>query len=87
MIWDPKGILEEMRSEILQFEGPIKERVAFMEFARFLHMYVKSKRYIEAGFIMDAYNCVLIALYHWARIEVSEVGAFPSQLFGSRLKA
>ncbi|MEK3770372.1 nucleotidyltransferase-like protein [Paenibacillus sp. FSL R7-0048] len=87
VIWDPKGILEEMRREILQFEGPIKERVAFMEFARFLHMYVKSKRYIEAGFIMDAYNCVLIALYHWARIEVSEVGAFPEPAIWEQVKS
>lgn len=87
VIWDPKGILEDMRREILHYEGQIKERVAFMEFARFLHMYVKSKRYIEAGYIMDAYNCVLMALYHWARIEVSEGGAFPEPAIWEQVKS
>ncbi|MFD1904065.1 nucleotidyltransferase-like protein [Paenibacillus rhizoplanae] len=35
VIWDPKGILAEMRKQLTQFEGPLKERVLFMEFARF----------------------------------------------------
>lgn len=87
VIWDPKGILGDMRREILQFEGPLKERVEFMEFARFLHLYVKSKRYIEAGCIMDAYNCVLMALYHWARIEVSEAGLFPEPAVWEQVKS
>lgn len=86
VIWDPKGILEDMRREILQFDGQLKERVLFMEFARFLHMYVKSKRYIEAGCTMDAYNCVLMALYHWARIEVSEGGHFPEPAVWEQVK-
>lgn len=86
VIWDPKGILEDMRREILQFDGQLKERVLFMEFARFLHMYVKSKRYIEAGCTMDAYNCVLMALYHWARIEVSESGHFPEPAVWEQVK-
>jgi hypothetical protein len=75
-----------MRREIIQFQGPIKERILFMEFSRFLHMYVKSKRYMEAGCTMDAYNCVLIALYHWARIEVSEAGCFPDPAVWEQIK-
>ncbi|MEK3900918.1 MULTISPECIES: nucleotidyltransferase-like protein [unclassified Paenibacillus] len=87
VLWDPKGILAEMRKQLIQFEGPLKERVMFMEFARFLHMYIKSKRYIEAGCTMDAYNCVLIALYHWARIEVSEAGDFPEPAVWGQVKS
>ncbi|GGG11373.1 hypothetical protein GCM10010912_64690 [Paenibacillus albidus] len=87
VIWDPKGILKDMRREIVQFEGPIKERILFMEFARFLHMYVKSKRYLEADCIMDAYNCTLMALYHWARIEVSEGGRFPDPAIWDQVKS
>lgn len=87
VIWDPKGILGDMRREIMQFQGPLRERVLFMEFARFLHMYVKSKRYLEANCTMDAYNCVLIALYHWARIEVSEAGFFPDPAVWEQVKS
>ncbi|WP_238653002.1 nucleotidyltransferase-like protein [Paenibacillus piscarius] len=86
VIWDPKGILVEMRKQLNRFDGALKERVLFMEFARFLHMYIKSKRYIEAGCTMDAYNCVLIALYHWARIEVSEAGHFPEPAVWGQVK-
>lgn len=71
----------------MQFQGPLRERVLFMEFARFLHMYVKSKRYLEANCTMDAYNCVLIALYHWARIEVSEAGFFPDPAVWEQVKS
>ncbi|MEK4060774.1 MULTISPECIES: nucleotidyltransferase-like protein [Paenibacillus] len=87
VIWDPKGILGDMRREIMQFQGTLRERVLFMEFARFLHMYVKSKRYLEANCTMDAYNCVLIALYHWARIEVSEAGFFPDPAVWEQVKS
>lgn len=87
VIWDPQGILGEMRRQIIQFQDPLKERVLFMEFARFLQMYVKSKRYLEAGYTMDAYNCVLIALYHWARIEVSEAGYFPKPAVWEQVKS
>ncbi|MEK5025957.1 nucleotidyltransferase-like protein [Paenibacillus sp. FSL M7-1046] len=87
VIWDPKGILGDMRREIMQFQGTLRERVLFMEFARFLHMYVKSKRYLEANCTMDAYNCVLIALYHWARIEVSEAGFFSDPAVWEQVKS
>ncbi|WP_019908436.1 nucleotidyltransferase-like protein [Paenibacillus sp. HW567] len=86
VIWDAKGVLGEMRREIVQFQNPLRERVLFTEFARFLHMYVKSKRYLEAGCTMDAYNCVLIALYHWARIEVAEAGYFPDPAVWEQVK-
>jgi len=87
VVWDPQGILQGLRRTLILFEQPIRERVLFMEFARFLHMYVKAKRYIGAGCIMDAYNCVLIALYHWARIEVSEGGRFPAPAVWDQLKS
>ena len=86
VIWDPKGILGDMRREISQFAAPLKDRVLFMEFARFQHMYVKAKRYLEAACIMDAYNCILMALYHWARIEVSESGGFPEPAVWEQVK-
>lgn len=87
VIWDPQGILEDLRWTIMQFAQPLRERVLFMEFSRFLHMYVKAKRYIGAGCVMDAYNCVLISLYHWARIEVSEGGRFPEPAVWEQLKS
>ncbi len=87
VIWDPLGIMGSLRNTIIKFENPLRERVMFMEFARFLHMYVKAKRYLGAGCVMDAYNCVLIALYHWARIEVSEGGRFPEPAVWEQLRS
>ncbi|SEU25089.1 nucleotidyltransferase-like protein [Paenibacillus sp. NFR01] len=86
VIWDPQGILGEMRHEILTFSKALKERVLLVEFARFLHLNVKAKRYLDAGCTMDAYNCVLIALYHWARIEVAEAGLFPQPAVWEQVK-
>ncbi|WP_187355544.1 nucleotidyltransferase-like protein [Paenibacillus tengchongensis] len=87
VIWDPQGILAGMRQEIIEFQGPLKERILFIEYARFLHMYVKSRRYLEVGCIMDSYNCVLMALYHWARIEVGEAGYFPDPAVWEQVKS
>lgn len=78
ILWDPKGIVEKLRQELILFTQPLRERMLFIEFARFLHMYVKSKRYLQAGCYMDSYNCILMALYHWARLEVSEAGHYPT---------
>lgn len=86
IIWDPKGILERLREEVIRFEQPLRERVLFLEFARFLHMHVKSKRYLQAGCYMDSYNCILVALYHWARLEVSEAGHYPMPAVWEQVK-
>ncbi|WP_191089583.1 nucleotidyltransferase-like protein [Paenibacillus spiritus] len=86
IIWDPQGVLEQIRQEIIRFSKPLRDRILFVEFARLLHMYVKSKRYIQAGCIMDAYNCILVALYHWARLEVTEQGRYPEPAVWEQVK-
>ncbi|MDT3427547.1 hypothetical protein J2Z22_003110 [Paenibacillus forsythiae] len=87
IIWDPQEILERLRTEVNAFDQPLRERMMFMEFARFLHMYVKSKRYLQAGCSMDSYNCILMALYHWARMEVSEAGHYPTPAVWEQVKS
>ncbi|QWU15467.1 Nucleotidyltransferase-like [Paenibacillus sophorae] len=87
IIWDPQEVLEQLRAEVNSFEQPLRERILFIEFARFLHMYVKSKRYLQAGCIMDSYNCILMALYHWARMEVGEAGHYPTPAVWEQVKS
>ncbi|AKG36340.1 nucleotidyltransferase-like protein [Paenibacillus durus] len=87
IIWDPQEVLEQLRADVNSFEQPLRERILFIEFARFLHMYVKSKRYLQAGCIMDSYNCILMALYHWARMEVGEAGHYPTPAVWEQVKS
>lgn len=86
IIWDPTGALEQLRRSMLHFDGALRDRVLFLGFTRFLYMYVKSKSYMNAGCVMDAYNCILMALYHWARIEVGEAGHFPEPAVWEQVK-
>ncbi|AIQ65533.1 hypothetical protein PSTEL_22940 [Paenibacillus stellifer] len=87
ILWDPQGIISRLREEIKLFGEPLRDRMIFIEFARFLHMYVKSKRYLQACCFMDSYNCILMSLYHWAKMEVCEAGQYPTPAVWEQVKS
>lgn len=77
VIWDVEGKLTAFRSYINEFGDHIKERRKLKEFAKFLKVYVEAKRYTAEQDFLDAYDCVLQALKHYARIELIEQGILP----------
>ncbi|MEC0093224.1 nucleotidyltransferase-like protein [Paenibacillus macquariensis] len=77
IIIDTEGVLANLSLEFEEFKQPLRDQVMFLEFSRFLWLYLESKRYMSEGYIMDAYHSVIQSLHHWARIELIERGIRP----------
>ncbi|WP_055105203.1 nucleotidyltransferase-like protein [Paenibacillus ihumii] len=77
IIWDVEGELARLREEVIDFGAGIREQRKFIEFAKFLKMYIEAKRYTQELDFLDAYYHVLQALKHYARIELIEQGMLP----------
>ncbi|OAB40972.1 nucleotidyltransferase-like protein [Paenibacillus glacialis] len=77
IIFDTDGVLANLSLEFEEFKQPLRDQVMFLEFSRFLWLYLESKRYMSEGYIMDAYHSVIQSLHHWARIELIERGIRP----------
>ncbi|WP_044878545.1 nucleotidyltransferase-like protein [Paenibacillus sp. IHBB 10380] len=77
ILLDNEGDLLKLRLEFQSFEQQLRDQMMFLEFSRFLWLYVEAKRYMEEHRIMDAYHSVMESLHHWARIELIERGILP----------
>ncbi|WP_110931402.1 nucleotidyltransferase-like protein [Paenibacillus bouchesdurhonensis] len=77
IIWDVEGELARLCNEIIEFGEGMREQRKFIEFAKFLKMYIEAKRYTQDLDFLDAYYNVLQALKHYARIELIEQGILP----------
>lgn len=77
ILMDNEGDLMKLRLEFQSFEQQLRDQRMFLEFSRFLWLYVEAKRYMEERRIMDAYHSVMESLHHWARIELIERGILP----------
>ncbi|MHA0858464.1 nucleotidyltransferase-like protein [Paenibacillus sp. CMAA1364] len=77
LVGDTDERLAKIRAEFQAFEQPFRDQKMFLEFSRFLKLYLDSKQYLSEGHVMDAYHSVTDSLHHWARIELIERGIRP----------
>lgn len=86
IVKDQDGKLAMLRKEYNEFGQPLRDRKMLYEFSRFLSIYVEAKRYMQAGYVIDAYQCVLDSLKHWARIELIEREVLPDKAVWEQVK-
>lgn len=72
IILDTDECLANLCLEFEEFNQPLRDQEMFLEFSRFLKLYLEAKHYMGEGHIMDAYDSVIHSLHHWARIELIE---------------
>ncbi|SCW81502.1 Nucleotidyltransferase-like [Paenibacillus tianmuensis] len=77
ILLDRDMYLETLRHKVLEFPLPLREHKLLIEFSKFLRCYSQSKEYILDEHLLDAYNNILEALHHWARIVIIESGNHP----------
>jgi hypothetical protein len=77
ILLDHNTYLEGLRHRTLEFPADMREQKLLMEFSIFLRKYLQSKEYILDEHLLDAYNNILEALHHWARIVIIEEGYHP----------
>ncbi|NHN35345.1 nucleotidyltransferase-like protein [Paenibacillus agricola] len=77
ILLDQHLYLETLRHRTLEFPAELREHKLLIEFSKFLRRYLQSKEYILEDHTLDAYNNILEALHHWARIVIIEAGIHP----------
>ncbi|MNI45289.1 hypothetical protein D3C73_997090 [compost metagenome] len=77
ILLDQNTYLEGLRHRMLEFPADLRDQKLLIEFSMFLRKYLQSKEYILDDHLLDAYNNILEALHHWARIVIIEDGFHP----------
>lgn len=77
ILLDPQLYLTGLKQRIIGFPDEKKEHQLLVEFSLFLRKYLQSKEYILNDHVLDAFNRILEALHHWARIVIIEDGIHP----------
>lgn len=87
ILLDQNTYLEGLRHRILEFPEDLREHKLLVEFSLFLRKYFQSKEYILDEHLLDAYNNILEALHHWARIVIIEDGYHPEITVWRQIRA
>lgn len=86
IILDRYGNLGGLRQTLLELPEQIREWQLFVEFTHFVNEYVQAKQYSLYGQEMDAYQHILKALRHWAKMVLIEEGEYPDRGIWGRIK-
>ncbi|MEW9701347.1 nucleotidyltransferase-like protein [Paenibacillus sp. SI8] len=87
ILLDQNTYLEGLRHRMLEFPIDLREHKLLIEFSHFLRKYLQSKEYILDEHLLDAYNNILEALHHWARIVIIEDGYHPEITVWRQIRA
>jgi hypothetical protein len=87
ILLDRETYLEGLRHRTLEFPAELREHKLIIEFSKFLRRYLESKEHILEDHVLDAYNNILDALHHWARLVIIEAGIHPEVTVWSQIKS
>lgn len=87
ILLDRNMYLESLRHKVLEFPADLREHKLLIEFSKFLRSYSQSKEYLLYEHALDAYNHVLEALRHWARIVIIESNQLPEVTVWRQIKS
>ncbi|MBP1990929.1 nucleotidyltransferase-like protein [Paenibacillus eucommiae] len=87
ILLDQNTYLEGLRHRMLEFPGDLREQKLLIEFSLFLRKYLQSKEHLLDDHLLDAYNNILEALHHWARIVIIEEGFHPEITVWRQIRA
>lgn len=86
-IWlDPESYLSGIKRQLNTFSQSLRARKLMKEFSRFLTCFLQSKEYVKEDHLLDAYNMILEALHHWARIVIIETGLHPEVMVWKQVR-
>ncbi len=86
ILLDQNTYLEGLRHKMLEFPADLRDQKLLIEFSLFLRKYLQSKEYVLDEHLLDAYNNILEALHHWARIVIIEEGFHPEITVWSQIR-
>ena len=86
ILFDRNDYIYQLRHRMKEFPEETRQLKMGIEFAKLVRRYMDGKAFFEADQLLDAYNHVIHALHHLARLAVIEQGFYPEVTVWSQVK-
>ncbi|WP_126425373.1 nucleotidyltransferase-like protein [Brevibacillus marinus] len=86
IVFDKEDYIKRMLDGLLRLPKQIQKQKICEEYTRFLRYYLEAKEQLRDGQVLDAYQSVASALYHWARLVTYEAGEQPGKLLWKQVR-
>ena len=86
IIFDRNENIARLKREIIDFPFEGRKLKKGLEFAKLIRRYTDGKAFFEAGHYLDAYNHIVHALHHLARLAIIESGFYPEVTVWEQVK-
>ena len=86
IIFDRNEHIAKLKKEIHDFPFKGRKLKKGMEFAKLIKRFVEGKSFFDKGHHLDAYNNIVHALHHLARLEIIEHGFYPEVTVWEQVK-
>ncbi|MGP4083057.1 nucleotidyltransferase-like protein [Pseudalkalibacillus sp. R45] len=86
VLFDRNEFVESLKSRINDFPIAERKKKIGMEFAKLVRRFSDGKELYHAGHYLDAYNNIIHALHHLARLSVIEHGFYPEVTVWNQVK-
>jgi hypothetical protein len=86
VLFDRNEYVHALRKRLLEFPQEIRQLKMGIEFAKLIRRYTDGKVFFETKQLLDAYNHIVHALHHLARLAVIEQGFYPEVTVWNQVK-
>jgi len=86
VLFDRNEYVQQLRNRMLEFPEEARRLKMGVEFAKLIRRYTDGKVFLETKQLLDAYNHVVHALHHLARLAVIEKGFYPEVTVWNQVK-
>ncbi|MBM7704453.1 nucleotidyltransferase-like protein [Metabacillus iocasae] len=86
VIFDRNEYVETLRKRLIEFPQEERTKKIGIEFAKLIRRFIEGKNFYESKHYLDAFNHVIHALHHLARLAVLENGFHPEVTVWNQVK-
>jgi hypothetical protein len=86
VLFDRNDYIHHLRNRMKEFPAETRQLKMGLEFAKLIRRYMDGRALFNAGQLLDAYNHVIHALHHLARLAVIEQGFYPEVTVWDQVK-
>jgi hypothetical protein len=86
VIFDRNEFITNLKERLVEFPFNLRSKKLCVEFGRLIRRYQEGKELLKSGDYLDAFNQILHALHHWARLSVIENGFHPEITLWKQVK-
>lgn len=86
IVFDRNDYVSNLKERLIHFPYDLRSKRLCVEFGRLIRRYQEGKELLGSGDHLDAFNQIVHALHHWARLSVIEQGFHPELTLWRQVK-